>query len=72
MFFVTYETFRHTRKQFERFVNPDNQHLANTEAIDFLSKLLRYDHKERLTAKEAMSHSYFNLISKKGDVPMEE
>ena len=27
--------------------------------IDFVSKLLRYDHQERLSAKEAMSHPYF-------------
>jgi casein kinase II subunit alpha len=29
------------------------------EAIDFLDKLLRYDHADRLTAKEAMDHPYF-------------
>jgi len=29
------------------------------EAIDFLDKLLRYDHQTRLTAKEAMNHPYF-------------
>jgi serine/threonine protein kinase len=27
--------------------------------LDFLDKLLRYDHNERLTAKEAMDHPYF-------------
>ena len=26
------------------FVNADNQHLVSSEAIDFLDKLLRYDH----------------------------
>ena len=29
------------------------------EAIDFLDKLLRYDHQERLTAREAQSQPYF-------------
>ena len=29
------------------------------EALDFLDKLLRYDHQERLTALEAMEHAYF-------------
>ena len=29
------------------------------EALDFLDKLLRYDHQERLTAREAMEHLYF-------------
>lgn len=37
----------------------ENQHLVTPEAIDFLDKLLRYDHKERLTAREAMAHPYF-------------
>jgi serine/threonine protein kinase len=27
--------------------------------VDFLDKLLRYDHQERLTAREAQSHPYF-------------
>lgn len=50
---------RHSRKRWERFVHSENQHLVTSEAIDFLDKLLRYDHMERLTAKEAMQHPYF-------------
>lgn len=38
---------------------PDNQRYISNEAIDFLDKLLRYDHQERLTAKEAQQHPYF-------------
>ncbi|KAG8384297.1 hypothetical protein BUALT_Bualt04G0103700 [Buddleja alternifolia] len=45
---------RHSRKPWSKFVNADNQHLVSPEAIDFLDKLLRYDHQDRLTAKEAM------------------
>ncbi|GFY86627.1 protein kinase superfamily protein [Actinidia rufa] len=45
---------RHSRKPWTKFINADNQHLAVPEAIDFLDKLLRYDHLERPTAKEAM------------------
>jgi casein kinase II subunit alpha len=37
----------------------DNQRYISNEAIDFLDKLLRYDHQERLTAKEAQQHPYF-------------
>ncbi|XP_071691742.1 casein kinase II subunit alpha-4, chloroplastic-like [Rutidosis leptorrhynchoides] len=44
----------HNRKLWTKFINADNQHLAMPEAIDFLNKLLRYDHKARPTAKEAM------------------
>lgn len=51
--------FRHSRKRWERFVHSENQHLVTPEALDFLDKLLRYDHFERLTAREAMDHPYF-------------
>ncbi|KAI3972727.1 hypothetical protein MKX01_019385, partial [Papaver californicum] len=57
---------RHSRKPWTKFVNADNQHLAVPEAIDFLDKLLRYDHQERPTAKEAMAHPYFNPVTSSG------
>ncbi|CAI5938780.1 unnamed protein product [Closterium sp. NIES-64] len=47
---------RHSRKPWSKFVNSDNQHLVSPEAVDFLDKLLRYDHQDRLTAREAMAH----------------
>jgi len=50
---------RHTRKAWQRFVTQDNTHLVSPEAIDLLDKLLRYDHQERLSPKEAMAHPYF-------------
>ncbi|CAI5460949.1 unnamed protein product [Closterium sp. Yama58-4] len=50
---------RHSRKPWSKFVNSDNQHLVSPEAVDFLDKLLRYDHQDRLTAREAMAHPYF-------------
>uniref|UniRef100_A0A8C7QIT6 non-specific serine/threonine protein kinase n=1 Tax=Oncorhynchus mykiss TaxID=8022 RepID=A0A8C7QIT6_ONCMY len=50
---------RHSRKRWERFVHSENQHLVSTEALDFLDKLLRYDHHARLTAREAMDQPYF-------------
>jgi len=50
---------RHSKKRWERFVHSENQHLVSPEALDFLDKLLRYDHYERLTAREAMEHPYF-------------
>lgn len=55
---------RHSRKRWERFVHCENQHLVSPEALDFLDKLLRYDHVERLTAKEAMDHAYFFPVVK--------
>ena len=55
---------RHSRKRWERFVHSENQHLVSPEALDFLDKLLRYDHQERLTAIEAMEHPYFYPVVK--------
>lgn len=54
---------KHVRKPWSKFVKSDNQHLATEEAIDFLDHLLRYDHQERFTAKEAMAHCYFGKIN---------
>ena len=53
---------RHSRKPWTKFVSADNQHLATPEAMDFIDKLLKYDHQERLTAAEAMEHPYFAPI----------
>lgn len=53
---------RHSRKPWSKFINSDNQHIAVPEALDFLDKLLRYDHQERLTAREAMAHPYFDQV----------
>lgn len=50
------------RKPWSRFVTPENQHFVSDEAIDFLDKLLRYDHQERLTAQEAQNHPYFDPV----------
>ncbi|WIA40527.1 hypothetical protein OEZ86_013874 [Tetradesmus obliquus] len=49
----------HSRKAWSKFVTPDNAHLVSPEALDFLDGLLRYDHQERFTCKEAMAHPYF-------------
>ena len=35
---------RHSRKPWTKFINGENQHLVSSEALDFLDKLLRYDH----------------------------
>ncbi|TKX27284.1 casein kinase II subunit alpha [Elsinoe australis] len=50
---------RFPKKSWHSFVNSENQRFVSNDAIDFLDKLLRYDHQERLTAKEAMAHPYF-------------
>ena len=50
---------RQPKKPWNKFVTPENSHLVSTEGVDFVSKLLRYDHQERLTAREAMCHEWF-------------
>jgi len=55
---------RHSRKRWERFVHSENQHLVSVEALDLLDKLLRYDHQERISAREAMEHPYFHPVVK--------
>lgn len=52
----------YNRRPWERFINESNQHLVSNEFLDIIDKLLRYDHQERLTAKEAMQHPYFDPI----------
>ncbi|KIH94319.1 hypothetical protein SPBR_05545 [Sporothrix brasiliensis 5110] len=53
---------RFQKKPWHSFVNSDNQRFVTSEAIDFLDKLLRYDHADRLTAQEAMAHPYFDPV----------
>eukprot|EP00007_Cunea_sp_BSH-02190019_P008715 CAMPEP_0174231680 /NCGR_PEP_ID=MMETSP0417-20130205/2153_1 /TAXON_ID=242541 /ORGANISM="Mayorella sp, Strain BSH-02190019" /LENGTH=347 /DNA_ID=CAMNT_0015309605 /DNA_START=140 /DNA_END=1183 /DNA_ORIENTATION=+ len=54
----------HKRRPWKRFVTPECAFLCTPEAIDFVDKLLQYDHQARLTAKEAMSHPYLAPIVK--------
>uniref|UniRef100_A0A0D9Z3P7 Protein kinase domain-containing protein n=1 Tax=Oryza glumipatula TaxID=40148 RepID=A0A0D9Z3P7_9ORYZ len=61
---------RHTRKPWSKFINPENRHLVSPEAIDFLDKLLRFDHHDRLTAREAMAHPYFEQVRAAEDCRM--
>ncbi|SCU81475.1 LANO_0B03224g1_1 [Lachancea nothofagi CBS 11611] len=54
---------QYIRRPWHRFVNDSNKHLSgNDEIIDLIDNLLRYDHQERLTAKEAMQHPWFAPI----------
>jgi casein kinase II subunit alpha len=72
---------RFPQKNWHSFINQENQRFVSDEAIDFLDKLLRYDHQvqyltalktfwmliapqERLTAREAMAHPYFDPVKR--------
>ncbi|KAF5293121.1 hypothetical protein FQA39_LY13731 [Lamprigera yunnana] len=52
------------RKGWERFIHNGNNHLICVEALDLLDKLLRYDHQERITARDSMAHAYFSSTTK--------
>ncbi len=47
------------KKPWSKFVTSENAALCPDAAIDILSKMLVYDHAERITPKEAMEHEYF-------------
>lgn len=54
---------QYIRRPWYRFINESNKHLSgNEDIIDLIDNLLRYDHQERLTAREAMGHSWFSPI----------
>jgi len=52
----------HCRKPWKSFVEAKNKHLCTDDSLDLLDKLLRFDHQERLTAKEALQHPYFDPV----------
>jgi len=53
---------RNLRKPWPSFITPRCEPLTSASALDFCDKLLRYDHQERPTAKDAMAHPYFETV----------
>jgi casein kinase II subunit alpha len=53
---------RHTRKPWSKFITSDTQHLVSSDALDFLDRLLIYDHAERVLPQEAMPLDYFRPV----------
>jgi casein kinase II subunit alpha len=49
----------YARIPWKNFVNDSTRYLADDDVIDLIDNLLRYDHQERLTAKEALAHPFF-------------
>ena len=46
----------------KNFINENNKHLVDNDAIDLLDKMLRYDKNDRIRPKDAMQHPYFAPI----------
>ncbi|KAG0050124.1 Casein kinase II subunit alpha [Gryganskiella cystojenkinii] len=68
--FLTSHTFK--PRAWKAFMNDDNAHLCSPAAFDLLNGLLRYDHQDRLTAKEAMHHPYFQQQRLSNMQPLKE
>uniref|UniRef100_A0A146M280 non-specific serine/threonine protein kinase n=1 Tax=Lygus hesperus TaxID=30085 RepID=A0A146M280_LYGHE len=49
-------------KPFSKYITSNNADLANPLALDILSKVLVFDHQQRLSAKEALQHPYFDPV----------
>lgn len=47
------------KQNFSTFVNDFNKHLATTEAVNLVSKLLVFDPQKRISAAEALKHPFF-------------
>ncbi|KAF7984229.1 hypothetical protein HWV62_16038 [Athelia sp. TMB] len=50
------------KQPWARYITAENQHNVSAESLDLLDKMLRYDHAERLTAREAQGHTFFNAV----------
>jgi casein kinase II subunit alpha len=46
-------------KKWTTFIKDETRHLASDFAIDLISRCVRYDHMERISADEALKHPYF-------------
>lgn len=58
---------QHSRKPWQRYIHTECEYLVDDSTLRFLEQMLRYDHMERITAREALNHEYFKG-KKCGDV----
>ncbi len=61
--FVILDMRSYVKQPWSRFVTPDNKSNVSSDGIDLLDKLLRYNHLDRLTASEALAHSFFSMYT---------
>ena len=51
-----------SKKDWQKFVSVKNEELVDDAAFDLLTKMLTIDHTERITAKDASEHAFFDEI----------
>lgn len=51
------------KREFSELIVEDNSEFCTEVALDLLSKMLVYNHNERITAKKALSHPFFASLS---------
>mmetsp|Transcript_5327 Transcript_5327/g.6516 ORF Transcript_5327/g.6516 Transcript_5327/m.6516 type:complete len:203 (+) Transcript_5327:208-816(+) len=59
----------HQKKPWASVVTKDCPQ-PSRQGLDFLDKLLEYDHTQRLTAREAMSHAFFDDVRDECKIPV--
>ncbi|CAH0546079.1 unnamed protein product [Brassicogethes aeneus] len=57
----------HAKKSWQRFITTENEYLVNDQAFNLLESLLRFDHMERISAREALNHNYFCHLKRKSN-----
>ena len=50
------------KRPWSDFINRATEKFINDDLFDFLDRTLVYDHNDRLTAKEAMAHKWFDPV----------
>eukprot|EP00826_Nyctotherus_ovalis_P056016 TRINITY_DN7498_c0_g1_i4.p1 TRINITY_DN7498_c0_g1~~TRINITY_DN7498_c0_g1_i4.p1 ORF type:complete len:359 (-),score=100.45 TRINITY_DN7498_c0_g1_i4:198-1274(-) len=53
---------KHSRKPWSTFITKANRANITEGALDLLSKMLKYDKAERISAEEALKHPYFGIV----------
>ncbi|KAJ3452267.1 casein kinase ii subunit alpha-3 [Anaeramoeba flamelloides] len=61
---------KHSKKDWFSFVTKENKHLISYDTIDLLEKMLKYDHQKRITARQAMEHTYFSPLKQKNNLSL--
>lgn len=55
---VSYEP----KKSLKMYLSRENEELVTPDTLDFIEKLLEFDHSERILAGEALQHPYFDPV----------